>query len=252
MAAAHGWKGDEEDEPLPTAIPAEEFVEIGMIHPPFPPIPQLAHNFLLLLETPSTIRARLAMWQDNSHQLAAWIGMAKIHCALIPNCSWEWPPSPVDLPVSNNDQSTEQDDGDWEPNSTPEDVALVESAEPSTRVANAFHSSTEQDALKRSRDTSPFDHCRDGSDSNKKQVVLWQPTDTQLIEQREALARGEVESYHASSAASLHPRPAYNARTSHMTLATTPSVTCDPRTSSAGASGGRFVSNSKVTEFTHY
>jgi hypothetical protein len=137
MAAAHGWKGDGEDEPLPMTIPAEKLVEIGMIYPPFPPVPQLAHNFLLLPESPSTIRARLAMWQENSRQLAAWISKAKLHCALIPNCSWTWPPDPMYSPPARSEPSTEKDEEEWEPNPAAEDSVLVEAAEPSSKLTMA-------------------------------------------------------------------------------------------------------------------
>jgi hypothetical protein len=114
-------------------IPAEKLIEIGMIYPPCPPVPQLAHNFLLLPESPSMIRARLALWQENSRQLAAWISKAKLHCALILNCSWTWPPTPIDSPPSRSEPSMEKDEEEWELNSAAEDSVLVEAAEPSSK-----------------------------------------------------------------------------------------------------------------------
>jgi hypothetical protein len=193
------------------------------------------------------------MWQDNSRQLAIWICEAKLHCSLTPNYSWTWPPSAVDPPLSNSEPSTEKGDTEWEPNSSAEDTTLVEAAEPSSqqipahtptpisstalpaRVARAFRASAEQDSTKRSRDISPFDSSCDGSDANKKQLVLWQPTAAQLLEQREALAHGEVESHHPSTIAppSVHPR--YNVRTSHTTISTVPATSGDPRIRSAQA-----------------
>ena len=47
---------------------------------------------------------------------------------------------------------------------------------------------------KRSCDSSPFDPQCDGDDANKKQLVLWRPTISQLLEQQHALTTGEVSS----------------------------------------------------------
>ncbi|KAF8494558.1 hypothetical protein JB92DRAFT_3126805 [Gautieria morchelliformis] len=172
MAAAHGWKGDLEEHPLPTTIPTEKLLEIRMIHPPFPPFQQLSHNFLLLPEMPEVICKRLAMWQNNSHQLAAWICKAELQSASTPNCSWTWPTSPSSnhsachRDTTTSDRVTEESSEEWEPYSLEEDMVLTESAEPSSklssphtslsdvsspaaRVAQAFNSIADREDLKR-------------------------------------------------------------------------------------------------------
>ncbi|KAF8508110.1 hypothetical protein JB92DRAFT_3121199 [Gautieria morchelliformis] len=172
MAAAHGWKGDLEEHPLPTTIPTEKLLEIRMIHPPFPPFQQLSHNFLLLPEMPEVICKRLAMWQNNSRQLAAWICKAKLQSASTPNCSWTWSTSPSSnhsachRDTTTSDRVTEESSEEWEPYSLEEDMVLTESAEPSSklssthtslsdvsspaaRVAHAFNSIADREDLKR-------------------------------------------------------------------------------------------------------
>ncbi|KAF8493553.1 hypothetical protein JB92DRAFT_3127303 [Gautieria morchelliformis] len=259
MAATHGWKGDSEEHPLPTTIPTKKLSEIGIIHPPFPPFQQLSHNFLLLPETPEVIGKRLAMWQNNSRQLAAWICKAQLQSAITPNCSWTWPTSPSsDHSICNRDTTasdrvTEASSED-KPSSMHTSFSNVSS--PAARVARAFNSIADHEDLKRSRDSSPEDSVCDGLEANKKQVVLWQPTTAQRIEERRALECGKVESYCATSSSAPPPRPVFNARSFHTTLSTTPAPTRDPRLQLSRAMtvplGAGFVYNSKVTEFTKY
>jgi hypothetical protein len=77
LAAANGWKGDFDRSPLPASVPEASLTEIGMIHPPFPPLEQLANNFFLLPALPSLLTIHIKVWQDNSRQLSAWIEKAK-------------------------------------------------------------------------------------------------------------------------------------------------------------------------------
>ena len=95
LAAANGGVKETSTDPLASSIPDGKLQEIGMIHPPFPPLHQLTYNFLLLPESPEKIREWIALWQANSHQLAAWIAQAKVQSAKIPSCSWIWPTSPT-------------------------------------------------------------------------------------------------------------------------------------------------------------
>ncbi|KAF8490116.1 hypothetical protein JB92DRAFT_3129115 [Gautieria morchelliformis] len=232
MAAAHGWKGDSEEHPLPTTIPTEKLSEIGIIHPPFPPFQQLSHNFLLLPETPEVIGKPPIC--DHS-QLLVDLAHFSFERSLYLQCD-----------TTASDRVTEASSEEWEPNSLEEDTVLTESAEPSSkpssthtsfsnvsspaaRVARAFNSIADREDLKRSRDSSPEDSVRDGLEANKKQVVLWQPTAAQRIEERRALECGEVESYCATSSSAPPPRPVFNARSFHTTLSTTPAPTRDPR-----------------------
>ncbi|KAF8467068.1 hypothetical protein JB92DRAFT_3102809 [Gautieria morchelliformis] len=150
-----------------------------MIHPPFPRLSELTYNFLLVPGPPSEIHARISKWQASSRQLSAWIEKAKINSAQTTDCSWESPTSPL-FPV---------------PDSPEPSKVFVESAEPSFCTARAFHAEVKRDTLKHTRDFSPEDPSCNGSDSNKKQRILWQPSLARLVELRRSLISGEVDSF---------------------------------------------------------
>jgi hypothetical protein len=186
-----------------------------MIHPPFPPLEQLANNFFLLPALPGILTIHIRVWQDNSRQLSAWIEKAKARCAGIPDGSWFWPISPfAPYPIEDDSSSISEDDG-WRPSRRESDKSFIEcprasskhiaphictSFIPSTpaRFAHAFGIETQCDSPKRTRKSSPIDSHRDGDEANKKQLVLWQPSVAQLLEQHETLMRGEVLSYSSS------------------------------------------------------
>jgi len=62
LSAANNWNGKTAVEPLPVMILEDNLKEVGMAHPPFPPIHQLTYNFLLL-ERPLTIHRWIKTWQ---------------------------------------------------------------------------------------------------------------------------------------------------------------------------------------------
>ncbi|KAF8506257.1 hypothetical protein JB92DRAFT_2832963 [Gautieria morchelliformis] len=185
LAAANDWNGETAENPLPLTIPDEKLAEIGMPHPPFPLIHQLTYNFLLLPESPDVIRGRLATWQDNSRQLAAWIRKAKLKTAVLAKSLWKWPTPPTPTCFNDSDGQSRTDDT-WPSNSSEHDTVLGESPEPalnltsSARVARSFNAEVQ---------------VRDGSEPNKKQLVLWQPSIAQLLERQLMLLRGEILTY---------------------------------------------------------
>ncbi|KAF8460464.1 hypothetical protein JB92DRAFT_2839226 [Gautieria morchelliformis] len=190
LAAANDWNGETAEKPLPLTIPDEKLAEIGLPHPPFPPIYQLTYNFLLLPESPDVIRGRLTTWQDNSRQLAAWIRKAKLKTAVLPKTSWKWPTPPTPACFDDSDGESSTDDL-WPSNSSEHNTVLGESPEPAPRVARSFNAEVQASSPKRYRDFSPVDEARDGSEPNKKQLVLWQPSIVQLLERQLMLLRGE-------------------------------------------------------------
>ena len=44
LSAVNDWNGESALKPLPVTIPEDKLKEIGMVHPPFPPIHQLTYN----------------------------------------------------------------------------------------------------------------------------------------------------------------------------------------------------------------
>jgi hypothetical protein len=257
LAAAHGWKGDFDKDPLPQVIPSTLLSEIGMIHPPFPPLDQLTYNFFLLPEDPAEICRHVKIWQENSRQLSAWIEKAKGKCAKVQNCSWSWPTTPfAPYPVGDDSSSVSEDDG-WMPNHRESDKTFVESPSPSSEsltphtcfssdlsapdcAAHAFNVEAQSDSSKRVRNPSPADSHRDGNESNKKQLVLWQPSVAQLLERYEALMRGEV-----SSHSSLHADPEpYSPCNSSLTVVP---ITTDPRLPVVSTRRSRALPTSRVT-----
>jgi hypothetical protein len=192
LAAANGWKGDFDRSPLPATVPEASLTEIGMIHPPFPPLEQLANNFFLLLALPSLLTIHIKVWQDNLHQLSAWIEKAKARCAGIEG-SWFWLISPfAPYPFEDDSSSISEDDG-WRPSHRKSDKSFIECPRASSKliaphICTSFNSSTpahfahtfgietQCNSPKRMRKSSPIDSHRDGDEANKKQVVLWQPS----------------------------------------------------------------------------
>ena len=233
LAAAAGSNDGTVPSPLPATIPEEKLLEIGMIAPPFPPVHQLTYNFLLLPESPEKIREWIELWQQNSRQLAAWIAQAKVQTARLPSSTWTWPIAPhlpypvtpissLDSPQDSPSHVTVSEDGTGsdpassgrvepnllfnecpEPPSELSHRSLISThSNPSSssgRVARAFRAELEKDILKRVRDSSPVDPLRDGSESNKKQLVLWRPTIAKVLEMRAALRKGEVPSHSTRS-----------------------------------------------------
>ena len=212
--------------PLPSRIPDEKLQEIGMIHPPFPPLHQLTYNFLLLPKSPEKIHEWVEIWQDNLRQLTAWIAQAKVKSAHTPSCSWAWPTAPsLSYPIPTPANSphltsceTKPEKGTSAHNSSVSgysDPLFSENPEPPSKpdslpyifhhglnylpntgwVARAFHTRTEKDSPKRARDSSPTTPNRDGEDANKKQLVLWRPTIAKVLEMEANLRRGEVSGY---------------------------------------------------------
>jgi len=192
LSAANDWNSESALEPLPVTIPEDKLKEIGMVHPPFPPIHQLTYNFLLLPERPITIRGWIEMWQENSRQLSTWICKAKVKSDQLPMSSWNWPPPPDYSCTSSSDKESDNESAGYESNSSIFDTTLNETPELPRRVAQAFRAETERNNLKRGREFSPEDNLRDGSDSNKKQLILWQPSIAQLLEMHHSMINDEI------------------------------------------------------------
>ncbi|KAF8489737.1 hypothetical protein JB92DRAFT_3129285 [Gautieria morchelliformis] len=258
LAAAHEWKGDFDKGPLPQYIPNSLLSEIGMIHPPFPPLDQLTYNFFLLPEDPAEIRRHVKIWQENSRQLSAWIEKAKERSAKVPGCSWSWPTSPfTPFPIEDHSSSTSIDDG-WRSNHCELDTIFVESpstsGESSTpricanfncsapaHAARAFSVDSQSNSSKRTRAPSPAHSQRDRDDSNKRQLILWQPSVAQLLERYEALSHGEVVS---GSSSRITLPPPYSPCDSSLPLS--PSTT-DPRLPAASKSRDDAVPTRRIT-----
>jgi hypothetical protein len=126
LTAAHGWKGNFNKSPLPQFVPDSLLSEIGMTHPPLPPLNQLTYNFFLLPEDPAEICRHIKIWQENSHQLSAWIKKAKERRVKVPECSWNWLATPfVPFSVEDDSSSISTDDG-WRSNYCELDKMFVE------------------------------------------------------------------------------------------------------------------------------
>ncbi|KAF8503044.1 hypothetical protein JB92DRAFT_2833505 [Gautieria morchelliformis] len=176
LAATNDWNGETAEKPLPLTIPDEKLAEIGMPHPPFPPIYQLTYNFLLLPESPDVIRGRLTTWQDNSRQLAGWIRKAKLKTTVLAKSSWKWPTPPTPACFDDSDSQSSTDDT-WPSNSSEHDTVLGESPKPareflvpycythsvnltsSARIARSFNAEAQVSSPKRYRDYSPSTRC---------------------------------------------------------------------------------------------
>ena len=202
LAAANRWTGDASS-PLPATIPIGKLEEIDMVHPPFPPIPQLTYNFMELPETEEVVTQRIENWQENSRQLAVWISQAKLSSLNNPGHTWLWPAPP--RPSSSN-HSSDSSDEHWIPNSSSLDTVFSEASLPPRHTAHAFHTHVERDIKKRVRELSPTNESRDGDSTNKRQLVFWKPSLAQLLELQQSLIHGEVESENGPrTAENLHP-----------------------------------------------
>ena len=190
LAAAYRWNGDTATRPLPTYLTDAKLNEIHMVRPALPFLHPLTFNPLLSPGPPAAVFSRVAMWQERSRMLSAWIGKARLNSTLVPNCSWRWPVSPVAYHGSDDETSSVS----LSSTTTECDSLFHEEPIPPSRAIRAYGSRASILPSKRSRDTSPSDPQRDGDDASKKQLVLWRPSISQLLEQQQALLTGEVPS----------------------------------------------------------
>ena len=223
LAAAHRWNGDTATSPLPTDLLDSKLEEIRMIRPALPFLHPLTFNPLLCPGSPASVFSRVAIWQERSRMLSAWIGKARLNSRLVPNCSWRWPESPV------TSHHRDDDSVSIGLSSTTTECDSLFHEEPATpsRAIRAYGTKPSLVPPKRSRDLSPLDTRRDGDDPSKKQLVLWRPSIRQLIEQQHALATGEVPS--GSSVSSHLHAPVLSSREASRSSLTHSSTTLDPR-----------------------
>ena len=217
IAAAHGWDGDTATYALPTSIPDAKFKEIHMLPPPLMPNQLLAFNKLLFPERPTIICALISALQEQARMLSAWICQAKVNSSRVRNCSWTWPADPI--PLFPNDTLLSDTDSDDLSSTTTECDSIFDEKPTLIPAVRASHAQATLETVKRSHSPSPLDSQRDGNDPSKKQLVLWQPTVQQLLEQQHALMTGEVASY---------SRPLGSHCSSTSTAATRPSSMLDP------------------------
>ena len=199
LAAAHRWNGDTAVIPLPTSLPDAKLREIKMIRPALPFLHPLTFNPLLCPGPPTAVFSRVAIWQERSRMLSAWISKARLNSSLVTNCSWRWPVSPC--PSLDSDDASSMG---LSSTTTECDSLFHEEPVPPSRAIRAFRTSAGLETSKRTRDSSPLDPRRDGNDASKKQLVLWRPTIQQLLEQQHALAMGEVASGSSISSSLPH------------------------------------------------
>ena len=202
LAAAHRWNGDTATSPLPTELSESKLNEIHMIRPALPFLHPLSFNPLLCPGPPASVFSRVAIWQERSRMLSAWIGKARLNSYLVPNCSWRWPTSP--MPYRDLDRHSSSTD--LSSATTERDSLFSEEPVSPSHAIRAYRAQASSRSPKRPRNSSPSDPQRDGDDASKKQLVLWRPSISQLLEQQYALATGEVSS--GSSISSSFPRAA--------------------------------------------
>ena len=203
LAAAHDWNGEIASHPLPAFIPDSKFREIHMLRPAFHNSPPLSNIKLFSPAHPNAIRAWISIWQERSRMLSAWIDKAKCNIARVPNCSWKWPASPISFtPINYSDLVS---DSEELASTTTEASSLFEGENTqSTATVHVNRAEVSTGTLKRSRESSPLDVQRDGTDANKKQLVLWRPSLAQLLERQRALIDGEVPTGHSLSNSLSH------------------------------------------------
>ena len=95
LAMANNWTSNDPSVLLPMTVPPHKLEEIHMIYPPFPPLYQLTYNFFMLPEKKEIVCKCIAIWQENSRQLAAWICKAKVNTLLYHSKLWSWPEPPM-------------------------------------------------------------------------------------------------------------------------------------------------------------
>lgn len=227
LAAAHRWNGDIATSPLPTYLSDAKLDEIHMIRPALPFLHPLTFNPLLCPGPPATVLSRVAIWQERSRMLSAWICKARLNSQSVSGCSWRWPVAPIPSRDLDDDSSS------MEISSTTTECDSLFHEEPVTpsRAIRACNTQASLLTPKRPRDSSPLDTQRDGDEANKRQLVLWRPTISQLLEQQHALLTGEVSS---GSSISNHSRaqdsvPASSAIISSSSNLDSHSCTLDPR-----------------------
>lgn len=193
---------------LTTFISNAKLREVDMLPPPFPPAHQLVSNPFLRPGHPSVVDTWVSSWQTTSRMLAAWIAKAQENSSRNPNSSWCWPVSPRSLtPIT--DSISDSDSTDVASTTTEfNSISDIESAPPAQAVL-ASHARATLVPLKRTRDSSPVDSIRDGDDPSKKQLVLWRPSITQILEAQRALATGEISSGTSISSTPHVPPPSY-------------------------------------------
>ena len=182
LAAAQVLDGDFTIGPLPTDLPKSKCNEIGMIPPPFPDPLHLVSNFLLKPEKPEVVKEWVQDWQRTSLMLSAWICEAKLQCNLVPDCSWYWPQSLLDIYQSNHTNK---------PNFGNQGFVLTQAeGKTPTVMAHTNHTTSEPQPHKRARTITPEPVSQDNPDD--WHMVLWQPTPIQRWERERDLKRGFV------------------------------------------------------------
>ena len=136
----------------------------------------------------------------------------KVKTAHLPDCSWKWPaashgaysfPDNLEYDGSMSDYSSDSPEEGSLFKETPEPAHEYKShstdysttSTPLGCVAHAFCASVEGNMHKRMCDLSPISPDWDGLESNKKQLILWQPSLSRLLKLQNMLACSEVELY---------------------------------------------------------
>jgi hypothetical protein len=128
------------------------------------------------------------------------------------------------------------------PVDTPEfQFQFISNHSTSACTARAFSVDSQPNSLKRMRSHSPANSLPDEDDSNKRQLVLWQPSVAQLLERYEALSRGEVASGCSSR---IVQSSQYSPREPSLTLSTT---TTDPRLPATSKGCNHAVPTRRIT-----
>lgn len=204
LCAARNGNCDAATDLLTTFISSAKLRELNLLHPPFPPAHQLTSNPFLRPGHPAIVETWVTSWQTTSRMLTAWIARARENSARVSNSSWVWPSSPLSLSptVDSNSESgsTDISSTTTELNSETESVPLEQAV-----LATHAHASLVPRKRVLDSDSSPIDSTRDGDDPSKKQMVLWQPTISQLLEAQQALSTGEVPTGHSVSSTPLAP-----------------------------------------------
>ena len=191
LAAARNGDCDSVFDLLVTFIPKAKLQEIDMLPPPFPPAYQLTSNPFLRPGHPAVIETWVSSWQTSSRMLTAWIAKAQANSARVSNCSWSWPPS---LHSLTRPVDSDSDSGSTDFASTTTEFDSEVNPAPLAPTVLAQRARAEVIPVKRAHDPSPLDSTRDGDEAHKKQLVLWRPTVSQLLEAQHILSTDEVPS----------------------------------------------------------
>ena len=138
LTMANNWTGSNPSAPLPMTVSLRKLEEIHMIYPPFPPLYQLTYNFFILPEKKEVVCKCIAIWQENSHQLATWICKARFNMLRYCSKSWSWPEPPTYSLTYPKDNGSSTEDSTWSPNSSAADLSLSESMEAPIHTTCAF------------------------------------------------------------------------------------------------------------------